>query len=61
MTEQPSAPHPSGLIGARVLAGALGLPLPQLLPRIFIGITVFGFAIDVITTIIRLIRQAVSD
>ncbi|GAA4756598.1 DEAD/DEAH box helicase [Gordonia alkaliphila] len=28
MTEQPSAPHPSGLIGARVLAGALGLPLP---------------------------------
>ncbi len=40
---------------------ALGLPLPQLLPRIFIGITVFGFAIDVITTIIRLIRQAVSD
>jgi hypothetical protein len=39
---------------------ALGLPLPQLISRIIIGIAAFGFIVDTITTAARVIRRAIN-
>jgi len=38
----------------------LGLPMPQFVSRVVIGLTIFGFAVDALTTLVRVIRKAVT-
>lgn len=38
----------------------MGLPMPLFIGRVVIGVTIFGFVVDVITTLFRIIRKAVS-
>lgn len=38
-----------------------GLPLPQLLPRAVIALSVFGFAVEIVVTTIRMISRAVAE
>ena len=38
----------------------LGLPMPQFIGRVVIGVTIFGFVVDTITALFRIIRKAVN-
>lgn len=38
----------------------LGLPMPQFISRLMIGLSIFGFVVDGITTLARIIRKTVS-
>jgi disulfide bond formation protein DsbB len=38
----------------------LGLAMPQFISRLIIGLTIFGFVVDAITTLVRVIRKAVN-
>ena len=39
----------------------LGLTLPQFLARLFIGLSIFGFVVDAITTVVRIIIRVVRE
>ena len=38
----------------------LQLPMPGFISRLVIGLTLFGFAVDLLTTLLRILRKSVK-